>query len=52
VQVFGTKVGVPPQVPPVLVARYQRNLLNGESVLEQSACALMPQVVKVQIGDS
>jgi hypothetical protein len=47
VEVLRTKLGVALQHLPVLVARHQRDLFDGEAGFEETAGALVPKVVEV-----
>jgi len=50
-QRFRLQVSVAPQHLPVLVARDQGHLLDGETCLEEAACALVAKVVEVEVFD-
>jgi hypothetical protein len=49
---FRTKVGVPSEHLPVLVAGDQRDLVDLEARLEQATCPFMAKVVKMEIDDA
>ena len=50
-EVLRPKLGVALQHLPVLVARHQWDLFDGEASFEQTASALVPKVVEVQVLD-
>ena len=50
-QGLGLQMCVPAEHLPVFVAGNEGHLLDGKTGFEESACALVPEIMKVKVGD-